>query len=155
MTQNDQIGGKFFTSLALGFLLRLRALRTPLPQNVVQKITHPQNAREVEQPSTPLDFQPRNRLPIKSYRSWLSAKCRCPVAPDKIKTKRHRQDRDYDHEPFLMFAEYADHECGRGRRIYGGLRVRQTLFGGFLTGLSRAQTPVRLGPRDPVAKSSG
>ena len=109
MTQNHQIDGKFFTSLPLGFRLRLRALGTPLRQNVVQKIIHSQNACEIEQASAPIEFQTRYGFAIKFCCSWLSAQRGCPVAPDKIKTKRHRQDRDYDHEPFLVFPEYVDH----------------------------------------------
>src|SRR6188472_988121 len=109
MTQNHQIDGKFLTGLALRFRLCLRALGTPSRQNIVKKIAHSQTPCQVEQASAPIEFHPRDCLAVKFCRSGLSAKRGPPISPDKIETKWHRQNRDYDHEPFLVFAEYIDH----------------------------------------------
>src|SRR5205814_8784408 len=87
MTQNDQIDGKFLTSLALRFRLGLRALGAPLCQDVIKKIAHSQHAREVEQASATIEFQTRYGAAIKFCRPRLSAKRGGPVAPDNIKTK--------------------------------------------------------------------
>ena len=109
MAQNHQIDGKFLAGLALRFRLCFRPLGTPLRQNVVKKIIHSQKASEVEQASAPIEFQTRYCLAIKSCPFSFSAKRGPPIGPDKIETEWHRQDRDYDHEPFLMFTEYVDH----------------------------------------------